>query len=152
VVEVPLLGTDDVREVVPFVGLTGVEEVDSDVIGTLLVVEEVPFVGLTGVEELELVVTGTLLVLLCEDVVRGADDVVGETIGDEEVVECVQPPLQEVMVRVDVVNVVKVTRKGQSLDVKSLVNSNLPTELELVVVYVKGHSCWTISHVFQRKL
>jgi len=111
VVEVPLLGTDDVREEVPFVGLIGVEEVDSDVTGTLLVMEVVPFVGLTGVEELELVVTGTLLVLLCEDVVRGADDVVGETIGDEEVVECVQPPLQEVMVRVDVVNVVKVTER-----------------------------------------
>lgn len=45
-VEVPLLGTDDVREVVPFVGLTGVEE---------------------------LLVTGTLLVLLCEDVDTGGE-------------------------------------------------------------------------------
>jgi hypothetical protein len=63
VVEVPLLGTDDVREVVPFVGLIEVEEVDSDVM------EEVPFVGLIGVEEL--LVTGTLLVLLCEDVDTG---------------------------------------------------------------------------------
>ena len=107
-----MLGTDDVREVVPLVGLTGVEEVDNDVTGTLVLMEEVRFVGLTGVEELELVVSGTLLVLLCEEVVRGADDVVGETIGDEEVVKCVQPPLQEVMVRVDVVRVVRVTRQG----------------------------------------
>ena len=120
-VEVPLLGTDEVlisEEEVPLVGLIGVEDDDNDVTGTLLVMEEVPFVGLTGVEEVDsdvvllLVVTGTLLVLLRladdEDVVRGADDVVGETI----VEECVQPPLQEVMVRVDVVKVVKVTENG----------------------------------------
>jgi hypothetical protein len=43
--------------------------------------------------------------------------------GTEEVVKCVQPPLQEVMVSVDVVRVVNVT-----------------TELALDVVYVKGHS------------
>lgn len=47
---------------------------------------------------------------------------VGEMNGTEEVVKCVQPPLQEVMVRVDVVKVVKVTRKGQWLDVKSFDN------------------------------
>jgi len=51
---------DEVMEKVPFVGLMGVEELDSEV----LVIEEVPFVGLTGMEELELLGTGTLLVLL----------------------------------------------------------------------------------------
>ena len=53
-----------------------------------------------------------------------------------------QPPLQEVMVRVDVVNVVKVTKKGQRVDSRSIHFPNIPTELALDVVYVKGHSCW----------
>jgi hypothetical protein len=138
-----LLGMDEVMEVVPFVGLMGVEELDSDV----LVMEVVPFVGLIVVEEVDsdvvllLLVTGTLLVLLCEDVVKGADEVVGETIGDEEVVKCVQPPLQEVMVRVDVVRVVKVTREGQWLDQNPFGDVHIPTELALDVVYVNGHSC-----------